>query len=490
MPPCGRTAAIDLSTLGFAVFLALGSTGAWGLVTLTALSGMGAADVAMFENLRSAGFLLALFTFGLGCLLRPKAFRRNTTRASSAIWSVGFVLLFSSAMGVGSRCALGIGSFCLGAGHALSFIVWQRLFSSLAFDDACRKIVIASMAGGAAYFAMSLCDSLALYGLVVVALLAANAAMLTYAGRQAGVWKAGDTGRTDRDNTNQARGLVISIWRYVICVAVLGYVNGLSRVLCRMDAPSGVVLNAVLAAGLMVAAMLLLLAWETLGQSSRTRTPYMSVLLITVAAFIALPFFGPTYRLVFAGFSSAAFNMVSMFMMFTSIRVARSRDLDPIAAFGLFAGSVYLCVLAGRLAGGLLNAQPDTFPQVLAVILLSVYAFTLSAAAAGRSKAKAESDLEPEASASEAPAFDGVREVVVSRDMTTEYCRRMKKRYGLTNRESDVLELILRGQFVPQMAEALCVSENTVRSHCKTLYKKLGIHSRQQLFDLVESAQQ
>lgn len=164
MPPCGRTAAIDLSTLGFAVFLALGSTGAWGLVTLTALSGMEAADVATFENLRSAGFLLALFSFGLGCLLKPKAFRRNTTCASSAIWAVGFALLFSSAMGVESHCALGIGSFCLGAGHALSFIVWQRLFASLAFDDACRKIVIASMAGGAAYFAMSLCGSLALYG--------------------------------------------------------------------------------------------------------------------------------------------------------------------------------------------------------------------------------------------------------------------------------------------------------------------------------------
>ncbi len=290
MSPCGHTAAIDLSTLGFAAFLALGSTGAWGLVTLTALSGMDAADVTTFENLRSAGFLLALFSFGLGCLLKPKTFRRNTTCASSVIWAIGFALLFFSAMGAKSHCALGVGSFFLGAGHALSFIVWQRLFASLAFDDACRKIAIASMAGGAAYLAMSLCGSLALYSIVVVALLAANAAMLTYAGRQAGVWKTDDTGEEDRDNTNQARGLVISIWRYVICVAVLGYVNGLSRVLCRMDAPDGVVMNAVLAAGLMVAAMLLLLAWKTFGQSSRTRTPYMSVLLMTVAAFIALPF--------------------------------------------------------------------------------------------------------------------------------------------------------------------------------------------------------
>lgn len=164
MSPCNHATAIDLSALGFAIFLALGSTGAWGLVTLTALSGIDTADLTLSENLRSAGFLSVLFSFGFGCLLRPERFKRNTVGASSLIWAAGFALLFSCAMGAGSHWALGIGSFCLGAGHALSFIVWQRLFASLAFDDACRKIVITSMAGGAAYFAMSLCGSLALYG--------------------------------------------------------------------------------------------------------------------------------------------------------------------------------------------------------------------------------------------------------------------------------------------------------------------------------------
>ena len=36
------------------------------------------------------------------------------------------------------------------------------------------------------------------------------------------------------------------------------------------------------------------------------------------------------------------------------------------------------------------------------------------------------------------------------------------------------------------MAEALFVSENTVKSHCKNLYRKLGVHNRQEVFDLVE----
>ena len=36
------------------------------------------------------------------------------------------------------------------------------------------------------------------------------------------------------------------------------------------------------------------------------------------------------------------------------------------------------------------------------------------------------------------------------------------------------------------MSETLFVSENTVRSHCKNLYRKLDVHNRQQVFDLVE----
>jgi DNA-binding CsgD family transcriptional regulator len=70
------------------------------------------------------------------------------------------------------------------------------------------------------------------------------------------------------------------------------------------------------------------------------------------------------------------------------------------------------------------------------------------------------------------------------------YSRMIKKAYGLSNRETDVLELIIRGRDVARMAETLFVSENTVRSHCKNLYRKLDVHNRQQVFDLVEEFRQ
>lgn len=79
------------------------------------------------------------------------------------------------------------------------------------------------------------------------------------------------------------------------------------------------------------------------------------------------------------------------------------------------------------------------------------------------------------------------RRVVVVQDMVPSYCSSLKRDFKLSNREADVLELIVRGRDVAHMAETLYVSENTVRSHCKNLYRKLGVHNRQQVLDLLEA---
>ena len=52
------------------------------------------------------------------------------------------------------------------------------------------------------------------------------------------------------------------------------------------------------------------------------------------------------------------------------------------------------------------------------------------------------------------------------------YSRLLKRPTGCQIRETDVLELIMRGRDVARMSETLFVSENTVRSHCKNLYRK------------------
>jgi DNA-binding NarL/FixJ family response regulator len=48
----------------------------------------------------------------------------------------------------------------------------------------------------------------------------------------------------------------------------------------------------------------------------------------------------------------------------------------------------------------------------------------------------------------------------------------------LTERQVEILDRIARGEGRPEIARALGVSESTVRSHTKELYKRLGVNER------------
>lgn len=53
-------------------------------------------------------------------------------------------------------------------------------------------------------------------------------------------------------------------------------------------------------------------------------------------------------------------------------------------------------------------------------------------------------------------------------------------RFGLTRRETAVLELLVAGQSNKEMARTLGVSPNTIKTHLANLYAKLGVQRRTQ----------
>ncbi len=67
---------------------------------------------------------------------------------------------------------------------------------------------------------------------------------------------------------------------------------------------------------------------------------------------------------------------------------------------------------------------------------------------------------------------------------------RMAEQYRLSPREVDVLRLLSRGRSVPYMRDALVISKSTIETHIKHLYAKAGVHSRQELINLLESYRQ
>lgn len=61
---------------------------------------------------------------------------------------------------------------------------------------------------------------------------------------------------------------------------------------------------------------------------------------------------------------------------------------------------------------------------------------------------------------------------------------------GLTERETDILYYLSLGYSVKKIAATLYISANTVATHSSRLYRKLGVHSRQELIDRVNDEEE
>ncbi len=64
-------------------------------------------------------------------------------------------------------------------------------------------------------------------------------------------------------------------------------------------------------------------------------------------------------------------------------------------------------------------------------------------------------------------------------------CAALANRHGLTPRESEVLRLLAAGNSQRKIADVLVVSLSSAQTYSKNVYRKLGVHSRQEVIDLV-----
>lgn len=65
-------------------------------------------------------------------------------------------------------------------------------------------------------------------------------------------------------------------------------------------------------------------------------------------------------------------------------------------------------------------------------------------------------------------------------------CDAVAEHYGLSPRERDVFDLLVRGRSIDYIAQNLTISFNTAKSHIRHIYVKADVHSRQELIDLID----
>ncbi|MDR2672964.1 MAG: helix-turn-helix transcriptional regulator [Coriobacteriales bacterium] len=68
-------------------------------------------------------------------------------------------------------------------------------------------------------------------------------------------------------------------------------------------------------------------------------------------------------------------------------------------------------------------------------------------------------------------------------------CEKTANTYLLSNREIDVFYLLAKGRNAAYIAQRLFIAEGTVNTHTWRIYKKLNVHSQQELMELVDNMQ-
>lgn len=67
-------------------------------------------------------------------------------------------------------------------------------------------------------------------------------------------------------------------------------------------------------------------------------------------------------------------------------------------------------------------------------------------------------------------------------------CLHAAQKFDLTPREAEILSYLARGRNAKYIADQLFVAERTIKTHTYHIYQKMGIHSQQELIDIVEDS--
>ena len=200
---------------------------------------------------------------------------------------------------------------------------------------------------------------------------------------------------------------------------------------------------------------------------------WRATLVFTATGVLALPLFGRAFSGWALVFVAVGQTLVVMLLWAFLADVAHRGTINPLAVFAMGWTAYCLPFPVGRAIGGLFTTSVAMTSLVSVIVYLlamaSIFMLDERDFSAGRVFADLEKPPVPPA------LFDALGDA----------CKRLGHDAGLTDRELEVMELICKGRSKGYIAESLCISENTVRSHARHLYTKVGVHSKQELLDLL-----
>lgn len=217
------------------------------------------------------------------------------------------------------------------------------------------------------------------------------------------------------------------------------------------------------------------------GRFSADLATQFSVLFVVAGFFVAAtlgePFAGASVALLSAG--NTLFDMVAWIVL---VSVAERNTNGSIAVIAWGRGVSGIGTIAGAALGVWSTqafGQDGRMGIVVAGVLILVFVGYALIGLKRFSFVEVIEGVVPAVEESEA-------EISTPEERFDERCAAVAERFGLSPREREVFAMLARGRNREYIQEQLVVSRNTVKAHVKHIYAKLGIHTHQELIDLVE----
>lgn len=205
-------------------------------------------------------------------------------------------------------------------------------------------------------------------------------------------------------------------------------------------------------------------------------------MLALTAGFLLVIVGGSSLVMLANGLLTVGTSIFSAALYGTLVALASRNRLSSLSIIGWGQGLSGLATTLGALVGTTTNrlelaGHHQQLALLVALVLLALVAYMLFGLRGFSLRATIEGVVPPE------PDIDLER---IGEDLFARRCEEVAQRFDLTPREAEVFEMLARGRNREHIEGALGVSRNTVKAHVKHVYAKLGIHSHQELIDLME----
>ena len=200
------------------------------------------------------------------------------------------------------------------------------------------------------------------------------------------------------------------------------------------------------------------------------------VIILLAPALMMIPFLLESNRWNAGFWSICAVLLFLTILWIATSDIANVLKIDPFGFFALRYSAALLGLAVGVfLSFSLVNLVSIESPLVSATIAVVIFAHVISSVITMEDQQAMEETFESKIAS---PPAENVSVQTV--------CETLAEKHALTPRELEVLQLLAQGRDPSRIQETLVVSYHTVRNHIKSIYKKLGVHSRQELIDALE----